>query len=208
MTYTSGFFNSVNHDRTYDADAFGSMFDGVIKDGVFRTWGKGMFVATSGGMSVTVGTGRAWFNHTWTLVTSDEWLGLPAAPTSMARIDSVVLRIDKSNQVRANKLYIKQGQASGSPVRPSLERTNLVQEYTLADIRINAGVTGITQSNITNQIGRDTPFVELVDNTFDSGNLIRQWERQFQEFIEKSTFDPKVLSPISDYTIDQMFNIY
>nr|DAQ77752.1 MAG TPA: Receptor Binding Protein [Caudoviricetes sp.] len=207
MTYTSGFFNSVNHDRTYDADAFGSMFDGVIKDGVFRTWGKGMFVATSGGMSVTVGTGRAWFNHTWTLVTSDEWLSLPSAPTSMARIDSVVLRIDKTNPVRANKLYIKRGRASGEPVRPSLERTNLVQEYTLADIRINAGVTGITQSNITNQIGRDTPFVELVDNTFDSGNLIRQWERQFQEFIEKSTFDPRVLSPIANYTIDQMFNI-
>ncbi len=94
MTYTSGFFNSVNHDRTYDADTFGSMFDGVINDGVFRTWGEGMIVRAVGGMTVTVGTGRAWFNHTWTVVTADERLTLPAASSSMSRIDSVVLRVD------------------------------------------------------------------------------------------------------------------
>lgn len=207
MTYTSGFFNSVNHDRTYDADTFGSMFDGVINDGVFRTWGDGMIVTSVGGMVVTVGTGRAWFNHTWTVVTADERLTLPAASPSMTRIDSVVLRIDKSTRVRANRIYIKQGKVSGSPSRPSLERTSEVQEYVLADIKINNGATAVSQSNITNQIGRDTPFAEIVNNTFDSANLIKQWESQFNDFIAKSTLDPKVLSPISNAMIDQMFVI-
>lgn len=207
MTYTSGFFNSVNHDRTYDADTFGSMFDGVINDGVFHTWGKGMIVSAVGGLVVTVGTGRAWFNHTWTVVTADEHLTLAAGSPSMPRIDSVVLRVDKSTSVRMNRIYIKQGQASGSPSRPSLENTSTVREYVLADIRVNNGATGISQSNITNQIGRDTPFAALVNNTFDSANLIRQWESQFQDFIAKSTLDPKVLSPISNAMIDQMFTI-
>lgn len=207
MTYTSGFFNSVNHDRTYDADTFGSMFDGVINDGVFRTWGKGMVVTAVGGMTVAVGTGRAWFNHTWTVVTADERMNLAAASPSMPRIDSVVLRVDKSTPVRRNQIYIKQGQASGSPSRPVLANTSTVREYVLADIRVNNGATAISQSNITNQIGRDTPFVELVNNTFDSANLIKQWESQFQDFIRKSTIDPKVLSPISKATIDQMFTI-
>lgn len=207
MTYTSGFFNSVNHDRTYDADTFGSMFDGVINDGVFRTWGDGMIVTSVGGMVVTVGTGRAWFNHTWTVVTADERLTLAAASPSMPRIDSVVLRVDKSTPVRANRIYIKQGKASGSPSRPSLERTSQVQEYVLANIKINNGATAVSQSNITNQIGRDTPFAELVNNTFDSANLIKQWESQFQDFIRNSTLDPKVLSPISNATIDSMFTI-
>lgn len=207
MTYTSGFFNSVNHDRTYDADTFGSMFDGVINDGVFQTWGKGMIVSAVGGLVVTVGTGRAWFNHTWTVVTADERLKLAAGSPSMPRIDSVVLRVDKSTSVRMNRIYIKQGQASGSPSRPSLENTSTVREYVLADIRVNNGATGISQSNITNQIGRDTPFAALVNNTFDSANLIRQWESQFQDFIAKSTLDPKVLSPISNAMIDQMFTI-
>lgn len=207
MTYTSGFFNSVNHDRTYDADTFGSMFDGVINDGVFRTWGKGMVVTAVGGMTVAVGTGRAWFNHTWTVVTADERMNLAAASPSMPRIDSVVLCVDKSTPVRRNQIYIKQGQASGSPSRPVLANTSTVREYVLADIRVNNGATAISQSNITNQIGRDTPFVELVNNTFDSANLIKQWESQFQDFIRKSTIDPKVLSPISNATIDQMFTI-
>lgn len=207
MTYTSGFFNSVNHDRTYDADTLGSMFDGVINDGVFRTWGKGMIVSAVGGLVVTVGTGRAWFNHTWTVVTADERLTLAAGSPSMPRIDSVVLRVDKSTSVRMNRIYIKKGYASGSPSRPSLENTSTVREYVLADIRVNNGATGISQSNITNQIGRDTPFAALVNNTFNSANLIRQWESQFQDFIAKSTLDPKVLSPISNTMIDQMFTI-
>lgn len=207
MTYTSGFFNSVNHDRTYDADTFGSMFDGVINDGVFRTWGDGMVVTAVGGMTVAVGTGRAWFNHTWTVVTADERLTLAASSPSMPRIDAVVLRVDKSTSVRRNRIYIKQGQASGSPSRPQLENTSTVREYVLADIRVNNGATAISQSNITNQIGRATPFVELVNNTFDSANLIKQWESQFQDFIRNSTLDPKVLSPISNATIDQMFII-
>lgn len=207
MTYTSGFFNSVNHDRTYDADTFGSMFDGVINDGVFRTWGDGMVVTAVGGMTVAVGTGRAWFNHTWTVVTADERLTLAASSPSMPRIDAVVLRVDKSTSVRRNRIYIKQGQASGSPSRPQLENTSTVSEYVLADIRINNGATAISQSNITNQIGRDTPFAALVNNTFDSANLIKQWESQFQDFIRNSTLDPKVLSPISNSTIDSMFAI-
>lgn len=207
MTYTSGFFNSVNHDRTYDADTFGSMFDGVINDGVFRTWGDGMVVTAVGGMTVAVGTGRAWFNHTWTVVTADERLTLAASSPSMPRIDAVVLRVDKSTSVRRNRIYIKQGQASGSPSRPQLENTTTVREYVLADIRVNNGATAISQSNITNQIGRATPFAELVNNTFDSANLIKQWESQFQDFIRNSTLDPKVLSPISNATIDQMFII-
>lgn len=207
MTYTSGFFNSVNHDRTYDADAFGSMFDGVINDGVFHTWGDGMVVTAVGGMTVAVGTGRAWFNHTWTVVTADERLTLAASSPSMPRIDAVVLRVDKSTSVRRNRIYIKQGQASGSPSRPQLENTSTVREYVLADIRVNNGATAISQSNVTNQIGRDTPFAELVNNTFDSANLIKQWESQFQDFIRNSTLDPKVLSPISNAMIDQMFII-
>lgn len=207
MTYTSGFFNSVNHDRTYDADTFGSMFDGVINDGVFRTWGDGMVVTAVGGMTVAVSTGRAWFNHTWTVVTADERLTLAASSPSMPRIDAVVLRVDKSTSVRRNRIYIKQGQASGSPSRPQLENTTTVREYVLADIRVNNGATAISQSNITNQIGRATPFAELVNNTFDSANLIKQWESQFQDFIRNSTLDPKVLSPISNATIDQMFII-
>ena len=67
MTVSYGFYNSVNGDRKYDAIQMSSIFDGVIGDGVYETIGDAMMVKAVSGNQVTVGTGRAWFNHTWTL---------------------------------------------------------------------------------------------------------------------------------------------
>ena len=40
MAVTSGFFNSVNHDRLYDAEQLSSIFDGIIIDGVMKIMAK------------------------------------------------------------------------------------------------------------------------------------------------------------------------
>ena len=63
---TSGFYDSLNHDRRYSSIQFGSIFDGVIQDGVFQHVGSRLMVSQNSGMMISVGTGRAWFNHTWT----------------------------------------------------------------------------------------------------------------------------------------------
>ena len=52
MTIKSGFFNSLNHDRVYDADDINSIFDGIITDGVFGNIGKRFVVTPGSGMSV------------------------------------------------------------------------------------------------------------------------------------------------------------
>ena len=44
MPITSGFYNSVNGDRVYDADQFGSLFDGIISEGIFPNVGDKFFV--------------------------------------------------------------------------------------------------------------------------------------------------------------------
>ncbi len=36
MSVTFGFYNSVNGDRKYDAIQMSSIFDGIIRDGVFQ----------------------------------------------------------------------------------------------------------------------------------------------------------------------------
>ena len=41
---TYGFFNSKNNDRIYDATDFGSIFDGVINDGVYMGIGNHLAV--------------------------------------------------------------------------------------------------------------------------------------------------------------------
>ena len=68
---TCGFFNSVvvdnKSDRLYNAEQMSAIFDGLINDGVFAGIGDKLVVSTSSGNTVSVGTGKCWFNHTWTL---------------------------------------------------------------------------------------------------------------------------------------------
>ena len=59
MTIKSGFFNSLNHDRMYDADDMNAIFDGIITDGVFGNIGNRFIVTPGSGMTINIGTGKA-----------------------------------------------------------------------------------------------------------------------------------------------------
>ena len=96
MAITSGFFNSVNGDRKYDATQMSSIFDGLIVDGVFASIGNAFNVKAAGGLNLTVDTGKAWFNHTWTLNDSVLQIAAPEAELLLDRIDAVILEINNS----------------------------------------------------------------------------------------------------------------
>ena len=91
MSVTYGFYNSKNGDRRYDAIQMSSIFDGIIRDGVFQHIGTAMMVEESEGMTVNVGIGRAWFNHTWTLNDAPLPLTVPLSEVILNRIDAIVL---------------------------------------------------------------------------------------------------------------------
>ena len=67
MSVSSGFFNSLNGDRKYNAAQMSAIFDGLIIDGVFASIGTAFAVKAAGGLTVNVGIGKAWFDHTWTV---------------------------------------------------------------------------------------------------------------------------------------------
>ena len=46
MAVTYGFYNALNHDRLYDAIQMSSIFDGIIRDGIFSTIGDTMIVTS------------------------------------------------------------------------------------------------------------------------------------------------------------------
>ena len=71
MAFSYGFFDSKNGDRKYDATEFSPIFDGIIKDGVYMDIGDHYNHPANGtSLSVFIGTGRAWFDHTRSLNTS------------------------------------------------------------------------------------------------------------------------------------------
>lgn len=190
MSVTFGFYNSVNHDRRYNALQMSSIFDGIIRDGIFMSIGTAMVVKAASGMTVNVGEGRAWFDHTWTLNDSELPVKLEASELILNRIDTIVLDVDHRDSVRANSIIAIKGTSASNPVAPTLIRTTDHNQYPLCNIYVKAGVTEITQSNITNLVGTGScPFITGILESIDIEDLVSQWEAQWDEFYSAQTLD-------------------
>lgn len=190
MSVTFGFYNSVNHDRRYNALQMSSIFDGIIRDGIFMSIGTAMVVKAASGMTVNVGEGRAWFDHTWTLNDSELPVKLEASELILNRIDTIVLDVDHRDSVRANSIIAIKGTPASNPVAPRLIRTTDHNQYPLCNIYVKAGVTEITQSNITNLVGTGScPFITGILESIDIEDLVSQWEAQWNEFYSAQTLD-------------------
>lgn len=183
MTVTCGFYNSVNNDRRYNALQMSSIFDGIITDGIFMSIGDNLIVSAATGMQVSVGSGRAWFNHTWTNNDSPILLDVPASEVVLNRIDAVVLEINKNEEVRENIIKIIEGTARSSPVAPTLVNTEFINQYPLAYIFVGADVSSISAVNITNKVGTsECPFITGILESINADSLLTQWEAEFDEW--------------------------
>lgn len=190
MSVTFGFYNSVNHDRRYNALQMSSIFDGIIRDGIFMSIGTAMVVKAASGMTVNVGEGRAWFDHTWTLNDSELPVKLEASELILNRIDTIVLDVDHRDSVRANSIIAIKGTPASNPVAPTLIKSTDHNQYPLCNIYVKAGVTEITQSNITNLVGTGScPFITGILESIDIEDLVSQWEAQWNEFYSAQTLD-------------------
>lgn len=188
MSFASGFFNSVDHDRLYDATDISRLFDGLIRDGIFASIGDCMVVKQSNQMNVTVGTGRAWFNHTWSYNDALYPVTIPPSEILMDRIDAVVLEINSVESVRANSIKLIKGTPSSTPTKPTLTNTKEVHQYPLAYVTVGKEVTSIRQADIENCVGTSAcPFVTGILEVISIEQLIPQWKDILNRFVEENT---------------------
>ena len=180
MAIKYGFFNSVDGDRKYDADDIGNYFLKLISDGVFATPATAMQVTAVSGMTVQVAAGWGFIKCKYLNNTAAAQFTLANADVVLDRIDRVVMRLDTAN--RTMSLAVKQGTAASTPTAPALTRvTGGVWELSLAQIYVGAGVTTITQANITDEradtslCGYVTGMIEQIDTT----NLFAQFTAAF-----------------------------
>lgn len=180
MSFTFGFYNSLNGDRKYNATQLAKIFDGIINDGILMSVGSNFVVTANSGMNVNVGTGRAWFNHTWSLNDAVLVLTIDTAEIILDRIDTVVLEIDARSSSRANSVKIIKGTPASSPVPATLSNSDDLYQYPLAYIYVASGVTEILTENITNKVGTvDTPFATGVMATVTIDDFVAQWGAEF-----------------------------
>lgn len=182
---TCGFFNSVvvnnKSDRVYNAEQMSSIFDGLINDGVFASIGDNLVVTASSGNVVSVGTGKCWFNHTWTLNDAPLLITCDPAETLQTRIDAIVVEVNTLPSVRDNFIkYIKGDPSQYNPAKPALKEN----EHALCYITRKPGSSAITNADIENVVGTDeTPFVTGIVQVTSLDKLLGQWRQELDDFI-------------------------
>lgn len=205
MAFTCGFFNSVNHDRKYDAVQHGMIFDGIITDGIYATYLKAMVVKASANPSeVIVQPGRAWFNHTWSYNDADYPVAAPDPEVVLDRIDTLVLDVNNEDAVRnCQFLWVQGTPTSQVPEPPELIHTATHNQYPLCDVYRQAGTTQIYAADITNRVGTsDCPFVTGVLEGINIDDLLAQWDDEFHtwENATKASFEGWMINQQAVYS--------
>lgn len=143
----SGFFNSSDGDRVYDATDFAAYFGNLVSDGVFYASATNLQATPGNGLAVSVAAGSAWINGYRYENTDDLNLPLTTANGSNPRIDRIVVRL---SQVSRNiQLAVVDGTPAATPSAPALTRTSDVYELGIADVLIPTAATSIATNNIT-----------------------------------------------------------
>lgn len=203
MSVSSGFFNSLNGDRKYNAAQMSAIFDGLIIDGVFASIGTAFAVKAAGGLTVNVGIGKAWFDHTWTVNDSILPLTAPEAEVLLDRIDAVVLEVNGTESVRENTIKFVKGNPSSAPSRPTLTNEGNVHQYPLCYIYRKYGTAVINQADITPMVGTEsTPFVTGILQTISLDELLGKWQDELDRFTDARSqeVDDWIAQEESDFT--------
>nr|DAZ11407.1 MAG TPA: Receptor Binding Protein [Caudoviricetes sp.] len=145
----SSFFNSVGGDRVYNAENWAEYFSSFIGNGVFPSPSTNLQVVTGDGMTITIRAGKAWINGYFYFNTNDLSITLATADGVLNRIDRIVIRWDLTNRIIS--AAVKSSTPSASPSAPALQRDADAYELCIADVLVGAGVTAVTQGNITDQ---------------------------------------------------------
>lgn len=186
MAITYGFYNSMNGDRKYDAVQLSSIFDGVIRDGVFQSIGGYLATKPGTGMQVLVSPGKAWFDHTWTVNDALYPLDIGKSDLTLKRYDAVVLETDSSQPVRKNSIKIVPGTPSTDPKKPSMVSEESQHQHALAYILVNPGATEIQEKDIEIVVGKDEcPFVTSILESVSIEALLAKWEGEFQAWFDE-----------------------
>ena len=164
---------------TYDAEDVGTYLC-TRTSGVYAK-DTNYAVSITGARELTVAPGLAWINYEdfkGVSVCSREavTLDVPAADTTLPRVDRIVLQFDVDANASAVKL--KPGTPSAAPEPPAIQQNHRQYELGLATLTVPAGTASITAANLT-----DTRTDEDVCGIMRDGvtgiptaQLLEQWQ--------------------------------
>lgn len=178
-------------DRAISSVPLKNLIAKLFSNGVLPNPSTNLQVVSGGdGMTVIVKAGFCIINGGLKLEDEDKTLVVQASDSTYPRIDTVVMRWNDNDGVRACDLYIVEGTPSVNPVRPNLTRTESVYEIGLADIYITARSTSIDSFRITDT-RIDTARCGYISSIseFDTSTLYAQIQSDLDNFQEVEQAD-------------------
>lgn len=137
-------------------DRYTEMAQFYLSDGIYRHQSTDLFTtgmsdelavfADSSGMQVKVKSGRLNIKGHLGKLPAQTTLPLSAAHATLGRIDFVVARLDKSNNLI--EVVILEGTPSVSPAPPTLTRNDTTYEEPLATVTVAAAATSIAAGDV------------------------------------------------------------
>ena len=138
MALKSGFYDSIEGDRTYNANDLNNIYAGVRTDGVVEGTLNNFEVVAGSGMSVDVTPGLAVIRNKWCSNSASVNLTLESGGT-LARIDGIYLKADETE--RSIIPVVVKGTESSAPVKPTPSNNPNTKYLPLAYVSIPSGAT-------------------------------------------------------------------
>ena len=176
------FWNSDSGDRKYDAQSFEKWLKKFFTSGVFE---GDLQVLASSGMTVQVQTGYSNVNGKVGLFESATNVTLNAANSRYPRIDTIIIeRNDVNRVIQIDKVTGAYTGENPQPTAPIWDETQGIYQLVLAQIYVGAGVSSISQEDITDK-RTDTGvcgYITGTVNEMDFSQFAAQFEAYFSTF--------------------------
>ena len=183
------FWNSDSGDRKYDAQSFEKWLKKFFTSGVFE---GDLQVLASSGMTVQVQTGYSNVNGKVGLFESATNITLSAANSRYPRIDTIIIeRNDVDRVIQIDKVTGAYTGENPQPTAPIWDETQGIYQLVLAQIYVGAGVSSISQEDITDK-RTDTDvcgYIAGTVNEMDFSQFAAQFESYYEQFVASNQED-------------------
>lgn len=215
MTFRSGFWNSIDGDRTYSAEDMAVPFDGVITEGVFANWGDAFKVTVIDEHTINIGSGKAWLSKKW--IQNDSVYQMPInvsnyASSTEPRTVVVCLDLKTESYYRFAQFIVEEQRYYSSYTDMLNVITNRdTGRNTLVLFAINfaAGDSSIQKTNITNLVGTAwCPYVTAPVQTVTVDDIRGKWDASYNALMKDIVGNAQTKANEAESNFEASFNTW
>lgn len=215
MTFRSGFWNSIDGDRTYSAEDMAIPFEGVITEGVFANWGDAFKATVIDNSTITIGSGKAWFSNKWVQNDSVYQMHINVseyASSTEPRTAVVGLDLKVEPYYRFARFSTDEQRYYGSfeeMINAITDRNAGRNTLPLFAINFAAGDSSLQQTNITSLVGTSwCPYVTAPVQTVTVDDIRGKWDASYNALMKDIVSNAQTKANEAESNFEASFNTW